>query len=240
MRMAIYGATSAIAQALARAYATADCDLVLIGRNAERLDAVAADLRVRGAGSVVIVVADLAQVAALETVVAQVGAADVVVVAHGTLPDQQSAPADAGLAVRALHENFVAHAALLTHVANALEAQGYGTLAVIGSVAGDRGRRTNYVYGSAKAGLNVFSEGLRHRLCLCGVSVVLVKPGLVDTPMTASFGKGPLWSSPERVARDIRRGIERRAAVVYTPWYWRWIMRVIKALPDALFKRLSM
>jgi short-subunit dehydrogenase len=240
MRLAIYGATSAIAQALAREYAKGDCELVLVGRNAERLDAVAADLRVRGAGSVVIVVADLAQVASLETVVAQAGAADVIVVAHGTLPSQAAATADAAFTVRALNENFVAQAALLTHVANALDAQGHGTLAVIGSVAGDRGRRTNYVYGSAKAGLNAFTEGLRHRLALRGVDVVLVKPGLVDTPMTADFRKGPLWSAPERVARDIRRGIERGAAVVYTPWYWRWIMCVIRALPDAIFKRLSL
>ena len=124
-------------------------------------------------------------------------------------------------------------------MANALEAQRRGTLAVIGSVAGDRGRRANYVYGSAKAGLGVFTQGLRHRLGSRGVSVVLVKPGLVDSPMTAGFAKGPLWAPPAQVARDMRRGIERGDAVVYTPWFWRWIMLAIRAMPDAIFKRLS-
>lgn len=239
MRVAIYGATSAIAQALARDYAKDGCSLVLVARNAERADAVAADLRVRGATSVEIVVADLSHVPSLAAVVSQVGGNDVAVVAHGTLPEQAAAVADADLTARALHDNFVAHAALLTHIANALDGQGHGTLAVIGSVAGDRGRRANYVYGSAKAGLNVFTQGLRHRLALRGVSVVLVKPGLVDTPMTASFAKGPLWSAPERVARDIRRGIDSGTAVVYSPWYWRGIMFAIRALPDSIFKRLS-
>ena len=238
-RVAIYGATSAIAQALAREYANDHDALVLIARNRERVEAVAEDLRIRGASEVTTVVADLSQAESLVNVVAQAGDADIVVVAHGTLPEQSDAIADVAIAVRALEENFVAHAALLTHLANALEQKGRGTLAVIGSVAGDRGRRANYVYGSAKAGLGVFTQGLRHRLAARGVSVILVKPGLVDSPMTASFRKGPLWSTPQRVARDIRRGIERGSAVIYSPWYWRGIMWVIRALPDAIFKRLS-
>ena len=242
MRVAIYGATSAIAQAVAREYAGEGATFFLAARNAERLESVATDLRVRGAAAVVTAVADLAHMPAHAALVAQAHAAgpvDVVVVAHGTLPEQAAAVVDATLAVRALQENFVAQAGLLTHLGNALEVQGHGTLAVIGSVAGDRGRRANYVYGSAKAGLGVFTQGLRHRLALKGVTVVLVKPGLVDTPMTADFAKGLLWATPGRVACDIRRGIESGAAVVYTPWYWRWIMLVIKAMPDALFKRMS-
>ena len=236
----IYGATSAIAQALARDYAKDGCSFVLVARNRERVDAVASDLRIRGATDVRTVVADLSHTLSLADVVAKAGDADLVVVAHGTLPEQSEAIADASIAARALEENFVAQAALLTHVGNALDARGRGTLAVIGSVAGDRGRRANYVYGSAKAGLGVFTQGLRHRLALRGVSVVLVKPGLVDTPMTAGFRKGPLWSTPQRVARDIRRGIERGSAVVYTPWYWHGIMTVIRALPDRVFRRLSL
>jgi len=241
-RIAIYGATSAIAQALAREYAQEGAVFFLAARNAQRLDAVAADLRIRGATAITTAVADLAQTGSHAALVAQAhadGPVDVVVVAHGTLPEQAAAIADASLVAQALHDNFVAHAALLTQIANALEAQGRGTLAVIGSVAGDRGRRANYVYGSAKAGLGVFTQGLRHRLASRGVTVVLVKPGLVDTPMTAGLAKGPLWASPARVARDMRRGIERGDAVVYTPWFWRWIMLAIRAMPDALFKRMS-
>jgi short-subunit dehydrogenase len=110
---------------------------------------------------------------------------------------------------------------------------------VIGSAAGNRVRRSNYVYGSAKAGLGIFVEGLRQRMAPSGVTVILVKPGFVDTPMTAAIPKtGSLWARPDRVARDIRRGIQNGAAVVYTPWFWRGIMCVIRALPEAVFKRL--
>lgn len=243
-RIVIFGATSAIAQALARRYADEGAQFFLVGRNPERLAAVEADLGVRGAKPVATAVADLADAGAHAALVkrahAALGAIDLVVVAHGTLPDQTACIQDADLALREIAGNFLSHASILTHVANVLEAQGHGTLVVLGSVAGDRGRRANYVYGSAKAGLGTFVEGLRHRLAARGVTVVLVKPGTVDTPMTAEFPKtGPLWSTPQRVADDIRAGIERGSAVVYTPWYWRWIMRTIRALPDAIFKRLS-
>jgi short-subunit dehydrogenase len=241
-RMVVFGATSAIAQALARRYAAEGGDFFLVGRNQERLDAVAADLRVRGARSVATATADLSDVALHANLVEaaiKTGAVDIVVVAHGTLADQEACTGDADLALREIHNNFVSQASLLTHAANALEAQGRGALVVLGSVAGDRGRRSNYVYGSAKAGLAAFTEGLRHRLASRGVSVVLVKPGPVDTPMTSHLRRGLLWSTPERVADDIRAGIARGRAIVYTPWYWRWIMRVIRELPDAVFKRLS-
>jgi short-subunit dehydrogenase len=241
-RVAVFGATSAIAQALARLYAAEGASFFLVGRNADRLDAVAADLRVRGAASVATSVADLSDTRSHAVLVAQAVETpiDVAVVAHGTLPDQEACTRDADLALAEIHGNFVGHASLLTHLANALEAQGRGSLAVIGSVAGDRGRRTNYVYGSAKAGLAAFTEGLRHRLGPRGVNVLLVKPGLVDSPMTAHMPKqGVLWSTPERVARDVRTGIERGRAVVYAPWYWRGIMYVIRSMPDALFRRLS-
>ena len=243
-RVVVLGATSAIAQALARRYATKGAEFFLVGRNPERLAAVAADLGVRGAKDVTSATADLADpgthAALLDRAQAVLGALDLVIVAHGTLADQAACIRDADLALREIAGNFLGHAAILTRVANVLEAQGHGALVVIGSVAGDRGRRSNYVYGSAKAGLGVFVEGLRHRLASRGVTVVLVKPGPVDTPMTADLPKGGLlWSTPQRVADDILAGIDRGSAVVYTPWFWRWIMRVIRALPDAIFKRLS-
>jgi decaprenylphospho-beta-D-erythro-pentofuranosid-2-ulose 2-reductase len=105
-------------------------------------------------------------------------------------------------------------------------------------VAGDRGRATNYAYGAAKGALEIFMSGLRQRLHPSGVQVLLVKPGFVDTPMTADFPKGPLWASPERVAQDIVRAMAKGRSVIYTPWFWRWIMLIIRHLPERLFVRL--
>jgi short-subunit dehydrogenase len=140
--------------------------------------------------------------------------------------------------VREININFLSAASLATHVANVMEMQRSGSLGVIGSVAGDRGRQSNYVYGSAKAGLGAFVEGLRHRMTRHGVNVTLVKPGFVDTPMTAGLAKGgPLWVSPEKVAKDIYNAMERGTPVLYTPWFWRWIMVVIRSVPDAIFRR---
>ena len=219
MRIVIFGASSAIAQALARDYAAEGARFFLIGRNSERIAAVKADLGVRGAKAVATATADLADTqghgALIEEARAALGAIDLVVVAHGTLSDQAAGTRDVDLALKELTANFLSHASILTHVANVLDTQGHGTIVVLGSVAGDRGRRANYVYGSAKAGLGVFTEGLRHRLAMRGVTVILVKPGPIDTPMTAAFPKkGPLWSTPQRVASDIRAGIARGSAVV--------------------------
>jgi len=243
-RIAIFGATSAIAQAVARLYAQEGAHFFLAARNEQRLQAVAQDLRVRGASDVVIAAADLVNVndhaALLERARSALESIDVVLVAYGVLGDHARSIRDATLAVQEASVNYLSPLSLLTHVANLLETQGHGTIAVIGSVAGDRGRRSNYVYGSAKAGLATLASGLRHRFATQAIRVVLIKPGFVDTPMTAGLAKGgPLWATPERVARDIRRGIERGSTVVYTPWFWRWIMAIIRALPDAIFKRLS-
>lgn len=239
----VFGATSAIAQAVLRLYAREGAQFFLVGRNPERLQAVAADLVVRGAHGVATRIADLADCALHASLVEQaraaLGSIDLVLLAHGTLSKQDACVGNADLALREISGNFLSPASILTHVANVLETQGHGTIAVIGSVAGDRGRRSNYVYGSAKAGLGVFVEGLRQRMAPSGVTVILIKPGFVDTPMTAALPRaGPLWVRPDRVARDIRRGIQNGAAVVYTPWFWRGIMCIIRALPEAVFKRL--
>jgi len=129
---------------------------------------------------------------------------------------------------------------LLTLLANRFEAQRHGTLAVIGSVAGDRGRQSNYVYGTAKGALAIFLQGLRNRLHPAGVRVLTVKPGFVDTPMTASFKKGPLWAAPEAVAAAIVAAVERGRDVIYTPWFWWGIMTLIKLVPERVFKKLKL
>jgi decaprenylphospho-beta-D-erythro-pentofuranosid-2-ulose 2-reductase len=242
MNVVIFGATSAIAQAVARLYAPDGARFFLIARNEERLETVAADLRARGASQVATASADLADAAEHAHLIARaqsmLGTFDRVLIAHGTLSNQTACESSVDALMREMGVNFLSAASLLTLVANVMEMQRKGSIAVIGSVAGDRGRQSNYVYGSAKAGLAAFTQGLRHRMTRHGVNVTLVKPGFVDTPMTAGLAKGgPLWAHPEKVARDIKSAMERGDAVLYTPWFWRWIMMIIRSVPDRIFRR---
>lgn len=243
-RILILGATSAIAEAVARRYAADGARFFLVARSAERLDAVASDLRARGAESVDQAVANLGPVAGHSALLDQawtaLGGVDIALLAYGVLPDQGLCERSWPAAADALQVDFVSPGALLHELANRLEPEGAGVICVIASVAGDRGRKSNYVYGAAKAGLAVFAQGLRHRLASRGVAVVVVKPGLVDTPMTAHLAKSRLAVSPARIAGAIQRGIARRAAVVYAPWWWRGIMGLVRAVPDRLFVRTNL
>ena len=162
-------------------------------------------------------------------------------IAHGTLSDQ----ADCEKSVDALRSEFDINAlstmALLTTLANTFEARKSGTLAVISSVAGDRGRQSNYVYGSAKAAVSTFLSGLRQRLAKSNVDVLTIKPGFVDTPMTANIAnKGALWAKPDQIAAGIVRAIDKRRSVVYVPWFWRGIMLIIRHIPESIFKKLKL
>jgi decaprenylphospho-beta-D-erythro-pentofuranosid-2-ulose 2-reductase len=244
MRVLIFGATSAIASETAKQFAGEGAHLFLTGRNIERLTAVADDLRVRGAARVETAALDIADIASqrpvIESAIAALGGLDVVLVAHGTLPNQEGCQEDVGKTLEALHINFTATIALLTLLAKELESQRYGCLAVITSVAGDRGRQTNYVYGAAKGGVQIFLQGLRARLFRSNVAVLTIKPGFVDTPMTAGFRKNPLFADAGRVGRGIHSAIARRQDVVYLPWFWRPIMTVLNSLPESVFKRLHL
>ena len=235
----IAGATSAIAQATARIYARRGARLFLVARDPAKLDAVAADIAARGASHVAKAVADLDDLARHAALVdegfAALGGIDVALIAHGTLPDQAACQVSFAAAHAALTTNFLGAASLAAELANRLEPLRAGTIAVIGSVAGDRGRQSNYVYGAAKGGLAVFLQGLRHRLHASGVNVVTVKPGFVDTPMTREFKKGLLWASPERVARGIVAAVDRGAHDVYLPGFWRLVMMLIRAVPERIF-----
>jgi hypothetical protein len=163
---------------------------------------------------------------------------DVALVAYGSLPDQAAAQADAAVAEAALVLNFVSPVVLCDRLAERFEAQGAGTLVAISSVAGDRGRQSNYLYGAAKGGLQRALEGLRHRLFKAGVAVVDVRPGFVATKMTDHLDRGGLlWATPETVAADSVRAAARRRAVLYTPWFWAWILRIVRGLPRPLFHR---
>jgi decaprenylphospho-beta-D-erythro-pentofuranosid-2-ulose 2-reductase len=242
-RVLLVGATSAIAVHLARGLAAQGASLYLTGRDLARLDAIVADLRVRGAAQIVTETLDLRDTDALTGVAARAAAAlgglDTAIVAAGTLPDQTAIDADPALLLDAMQINATGAMLVLGAAAARFEQQGHGRLVAIGSVAGDRGRAVNAVYGAAKGALEIYSSGLRQRLRRRGVGVLLVKPGFVDTPMTASFKKGALWATPETVAADILRAMDRGRSVVYTPWFWRWIMLIIRHIPEAVFVRLS-
>ena len=241
-KILIIGATSAIAEATARIFAQAGDHLFLVGRNQALLDAVAADLKVRGSPVVVTYVMDAndfaAHVPMLEAVHHALGNLDTVLIAHGTLSDQQACQQSVALTMEEIKTNALSVIALLTHIANWFEQQKKGTIAVISSVAGERGRQSNYVYGSAKAMVTAFMSGLRQRLHKSGVSVVTIKPGFVDTPMTANLDlPGLLTASAESVAREIQRAIIRGKDVVYTPWFWSPIMQLIRGIPERTFKK---
>lgn len=241
--IAIYGAYSAIAEATARRLATPDATFFLVGRDQARLTAMADDLTVRGAGAVHTATADLVDRDALpglvDTMFDTLGEVDTVLLAHGTLPDQERCAAAPEDAYSAFEINAVSHIGLLTLIANRLERQRKGTIAAITSVAGDRGRRSNYVYGAAKRTVSTFLEGLRHRLAPSGVAVVDIRPGFVDTPMTRDVDKGALWASPDTVALGIVKAIRKRKAVAYVPAFWQGIMAIIRALPYFVFNKIN-
>lgn len=243
-RIWVLGATSAIAHAYARRRAEEGACLVLLGRNEVRLRANAADLIARGARVASARCVDLARPpdydALVSDLVSSEGPPDEVLIAYGTLEQEGRAIGDLAYARDLIETNFTSVACwLLAHIARWDHSQPL-TLIVIGSVAGDRGRARNFVYGSAKGGIDRFLEGLQQAYTGTKLRVVRVKPGFVDTPMTADIAKaGPLWTTPDRVAADIKRGADRGHAVIYTPWFWWPIMMVIRHLPRFIFHRLK-
>jgi short-subunit dehydrogenase len=243
-KILIVGATSAIAEATARLFAADGDRLFLLARDANRLSAVADDLRVRGAAQVETLTLDLTDYdrheAVIDEAAERLGGLDTVLVAHGTLPDQTACQASFESTRRELETNLISVIAVLTPIANRFQEARGGTIAVITSVAGDRGRQSNYVYGTAKGAVGIFMAGLRNRLYPAGVRVITLKPGFVDTPMTANMPKNFLFVSPDRVARGIHRAIGKGADVVYLPWFWWGIMAIIKAIPEFVFKRMKL
>jgi len=242
-RVLVLGATSAIAQETSRVFAAAKARLFLVARDAEKLRAVAEDLQVRGADAVDACVCDLTDTekhAALLAHAAEAwGGFDAALIAYGMLPDQQACEQDSAALRLAMETNCVSVIALLAQVAKILERQPGSVLAVIGSVAGDRARRSNHVYGSAKAAIETFAAGLRIRLAAARISLVLIKPGWVDTPMTAHLPKNALYASAQSVGHGIYQAILSPQAVVYVPWFWRWIMLGVRMIPEPIFAKLN-
>ena len=239
----VIGATSGIAQAISRLLAERHCRLFLVARDADKLASVAADLEVRGAEIAGTCHVDLADTSThaemMSSAWQQLGTVDSAIVAYGILGDQKEAENHWAEAAAILHVNFTSVASLVTYLANDFEKQGFGQIVGIGSVAGDRGRRTNYIYGAAKAGVATLLEGVRHRLAPKGIAVLLVKPGFVDTPMTAHLPRSPLFASPSYVAGKIVRAMESCKSTIYVPFFWRPIMWIIRSLPERIFNRLS-
>jgi short-subunit dehydrogenase len=245
--LVVLGATSGIARALCRRLAARGCRLVLAARGVAEVEALTRDLEVRYRARVAALRFEALEFDAYDGFVdrcakAAGGVFDGVVLCYGDLVDQPLAQADAGLARRTIDVNFTSPVLLLDRFAVRLEAQRSGSITVLSSVAGDRGRQSNYTYGAAKAGLTAYLQGLRNRLAHSGVHVLTVKPGFVDTPMTEGRldPRSALVASPERVARAIDRAMRRRRDVVYTPWFWRGIMAVVRAIPEPIFKRLRL
>jgi decaprenylphospho-beta-D-erythro-pentofuranosid-2-ulose 2-reductase len=240
-KILIIGGTSAIAEATARIWAQRGDELFLVARNQERLNVLTQDLKVRGSSGVHSYCMDSNNFAEhlpmLAKAFGMLEKIDVVLIAHGTLSNQKECEQSVELTMQEIKTNALSAIALMTHLANRFEIQRSGTIAVISSVAGDRGRASNYVYGSAKAMVSTFTSGLRQRLYKSGVSVVTIKPGFVDTPMTAEFKKGFLWAKPFTVAAKIVQATDKRKDEVYVPTFWHLIMFIIKSIPNSVFKK---
>ncbi len=235
MKVLVLGATSAIAQATARLWAERGDELLLVARDPAKLAAVADDLRTRG-GTVTTLVQDLNQ--DQQAVVDAAGDPEVILFAQGILGDAHRRDSDPDTAELVLATNLVAPVRLMTLLAPRL--QRGACIAALSSVAGDRGRAKVGVYGASKAGLDSFLSALRQRLAPAGIRVLALKPGFVDTPMTAGMPKTPLFASAAQIARGVVRAVDSgRDGVVYLPWWWRLIMLAIKALPERVFKRLK-
>lgn len=243
-KILVIGATSAIAEHCARIWAARGDALYLVARNEERLKTIAADLKVRGAKETHSHCIDLNDIgshaAMLDAAEAAMGGIDTVLIAHGTLSNQKACEQSVEETLAEINTNALSTISLLTHIANRFESKQAGTIAVISSVAGDRGRASNYVYGSAKAMVTAFTSGLRQRLYKSNVAVVTIKPGFVDTSMTASFKKGLLWAKPALVAAKIVRAIDKRKDEVYVPAFWWAVMAVIRVIPQKVFRRISL
>jgi NAD(P)-dependent dehydrogenase (short-subunit alcohol dehydrogenase family) len=247
-KVIVLGALSAIAEATCRLLAEEGASLALLARNPERLDAVAQDLKLRGAQAVVTEALDLADASDAAAVLTRsseaIGGADSVLLFYGLLGDQAEAERDWDHARAILDVNFTSAAGWLLAAANLIEARPVagGVLIAISSVGGDRGRRSNYVYGAAKGGLSILTQGIAHRFGAAGKHrAVAMKLGFVDTPMTAGFDKGgPLWAKPEGVAKAIRKAMDRSGPIVYAPFFWRFVMLAIRLTPQPIFNKVNL
>lgn len=242
LRVLILGATSGIAEATARLYAVEGAILLLAGRDATRLEVMAQSMSGLGAANCLTAALDLANVdpAELPRLVSQIGGVDHILIAYAIMPTQAEAASDLGVAAEMMAVNYNSTALWALAAANLLEAQGHGSLVVLGSVAGDRGRRKNFIYASTKAGIATLVEGIAHRFNGKGPRAVVVKPGPTATAMTANSPPGRRLVSADEVARLVRRAADHGGPVQYAPRRWRLVMQVVRDMPWWLFRRIDL
>ncbi len=241
-RIFVFGANSAICHEVLKLYAVKGAQFFLVGRNHQKLAAIADDLVARGGAIGGTASYDFNDWQQHEPCVMQgrecLGNIDIAIVAHGSLPDQAECETSSAAVKACMDDNFTSTAIIVQACAQQLSLQGRGTLAVISSVAGDRGRKSNYVYGAAKAGIDTLLQGLQGRFSGSAVRVVNIKPGMVISPMTADMQHSAIWSTPPAIAPAIYRAIARGSRVCYVPGYWRLIMLIIRSLPTAVLAKL--
>jgi len=239
----VLGGASEIAQAIVAGLVPGRCrTVVLAGRPSERLDAAAEAARVAGADVVEIVAFDTTDLAGspavIDAVFERFGDIDLVVAAAGALGDQTEMENDPEAATELITTNFTGLAGSLLAVAGRMRVQGHGRLVIISSVAGERARKANFIYGSTKSGLDAFAQGLGDSLVGSGVSITIVRPGFVVGRMTEGMDPAPFSTTPEAVAKAVIKGIESGAEVVYAPPVLRWVFAVMRHLPRAVWRRM--
>jgi short-subunit dehydrogenase len=242
--IAIFGATSTLAQALAERYVSANDSLILVGRSREKLAAVANHLRcLNGGVTVETISTDFENLTALREVVERIFAKpaspSIAIICHGVLLSNAECIANEKTFASNAMVNFTSTAFLAEKLGTSLTNKSGGSLVVVTSVAGDRGRQSNFCYGATKAAVSAFLDGLRASLASKNVIVLEVKPGVMDTAMTAHLPRSPLMASPQKVAGDIIKGINRGKRRIYTPWFWKIIMTGLKMLPDAVWAKVK-
>jgi decaprenylphospho-beta-D-erythro-pentofuranosid-2-ulose 2-reductase len=240
----ILGATSDMAVAIARKFAAAGYDIQLAARNADRLRPLQSDLAIRHSVSSTLHEFDATQPATHAAFLSSLPTRpDMTICVFGYLGDQQLAESDWTECERILQTNYIGAISILNLIANEYASKGSGLIAGISSVAGERGRQSNYFYGSAKAGFTAYLSGLRNRLYHKGVHVLTVQPGFVHTKMTENMplpGPAILVATPELVADVVYNAVVKKKNVIYVKWFWRWIMLLIKSIPESLFKKLKL
>ncbi len=239
----IIGATSGISQAVAKQMLADDVCLHLVARDMEKLNIVASDFKSRGCGEVVCYQLDFNELqqhaAVVHDIVNKAGVIDTLFICYGLMHPQSECETNVEKALEQVKSNYTSVVSLLVLFSQLMQKQNAGTIAVVSSVAGDRGRKSNYIYGSAKAGLTIFLEGLRYQLYEHGIQVLTIKPGFVDSPMTAHLKKGALWVSTDLVAGYIVKAINKKKSVIYVPPFWFLIMTIIKIIPAFIFRKLN-
>lgn len=241
----ILGATSAVAMAVSNLLAQQGYQLYLVARNQERLEGVKKDLEAKYADiNITLEATDLINIIQQENIITQaksiLGDISITLIAYGALPSDNIAEHNLSYSMNSFSINATSTIAYLNLLTPIFKQQKHGTIAVISSVAGDRGRKSNFLYGSAKAAVSEYSSGLRAYLSQFGVNVLTIKPGFIDSPMTAHVQpKGLLWAKPEKIAQDIMSAIEKKKSVLYTPGFWKIIMFIVRHIPESIFKKLN-